>query len=417
MAQCGLNVEPQNYNGHITSKVMGVTDAEKCCDSCAKFKGCIRWVLDIGAKECNLLSEDGVSLVGGSFMSGKVNPGSHPIAPCPGCPVCGPGDVGCNGMSPSCRCPTGSTCDPTAGTCSVPPPGGPTHPEGSEGLSNTVMLLGGLQMQILAEGGAATPTAPLLVNTGIVSGKCQAQAHAHGQPPSPPGVTTSPQILHSTEQMVRTTASDPVLPFCSPRDVGCNGKSPSCKCPTLSTCDPTAGTCSVMMGSMRFTCGGTSDVVWEIFSDESCATAMPWVALDATGQAGTVTSDFDGRISTGEWSSLETIAISAGVTATVQIKLISLDGCPAVSESAPIFFGTIASLFVGLAPCCQRKCTHLLCNSCISFCWSGCNSLLCVRSAWMVVIAVFAGLAIFLCGWFGGYQRAKRKQSLAVGPY
>jgi hypothetical protein len=75
MAQCGLNVEPQNYNGKIISKVMGVSDPDACCDYCAKFKGCLRWVLDIGAKQCNLLSEDGVSLIGGSFSSGKVTPG------------------------------------------------------------------------------------------------------------------------------------------------------------------------------------------------------------------------------------------------------------------------------------------------------------------------------------------------------
>ena len=97
---------------------------------------------------------------------------------------------------------------------------------------------------------------------------------------------------------------------------------------------------------MRFTCDGASAVIWEIFSDESCATAMDWVALDATGQTGTVTSDFDGRVSTGEWSSLETIAISASVTATVQIKLISLDGCPAVSESAPIFCFSQSSISI-----------------------------------------------------------------------
>eukprot|EP01043_Picozoa_sp_COSAG02_P045974 COSAG02_NODE_4257_length_5578_cov_1.529111_2_plen_123_part_00 len=77
-AQCGTDFVPQNFNGPIISSVNGVVDVEKCCDSCANQKG-IRWVLDIEDKQRKLLSEDGSALIGGSYMSGSVTPGYHPI--------------------------------------------------------------------------------------------------------------------------------------------------------------------------------------------------------------------------------------------------------------------------------------------------------------------------------------------------
>ncbi len=67
--------EPQNYNGPIISKVLGISSPQYCCDSCARVAECVRWVYDPGLKQCNLLSADGFALIGGTFTSGRVSPG------------------------------------------------------------------------------------------------------------------------------------------------------------------------------------------------------------------------------------------------------------------------------------------------------------------------------------------------------
>ena len=66
---------PQNFNGPIISKVMGITSTDLCCDSCARVPKCVRWVWNPGTKQCNLLSSDGEALIGGTFQSGQVSPG------------------------------------------------------------------------------------------------------------------------------------------------------------------------------------------------------------------------------------------------------------------------------------------------------------------------------------------------------
>jgi hypothetical protein len=46
MATCPLNIEPQNNNGDIASKVMGIKTQEDCCEACAVVgKTCVQWVL------------------------------------------------------------------------------------------------------------------------------------------------------------------------------------------------------------------------------------------------------------------------------------------------------------------------------------------------------------------------------------
>eukprot|EP01043_Picozoa_sp_COSAG02_P055942 COSAG02_NODE_6562_length_3494_cov_2.489838_3_plen_292_part_00 len=66
---------PQNFNGNIISKVLGISSTEYCCDSCAREAKCVRWVYDPGLKECNILSTNGEPLIGGTFTSGQVSPG------------------------------------------------------------------------------------------------------------------------------------------------------------------------------------------------------------------------------------------------------------------------------------------------------------------------------------------------------
>ena len=56
-----------------------------------------------------------------SFSKSR-KPFSPPPLPPPSLPFCRKGEVGCYGKSPSCVCATGSTCHPTAGDCSDPPP-------------------------------------------------------------------------------------------------------------------------------------------------------------------------------------------------------------------------------------------------------------------------------------------------------
>jgi hypothetical protein len=78
MAVCipANSVVPQNFNGPVISKVVGIDSTDKCCDACASSQEkCVRWVWQPSTKICNLLSADGQSLIGGSFQSGKVTPG------------------------------------------------------------------------------------------------------------------------------------------------------------------------------------------------------------------------------------------------------------------------------------------------------------------------------------------------------
>ena len=66
---------PQNFNGPIVAKVVGIGSTEKCCEACATSPKCIRWVWEQSTKQCNLLSDDGFALIGGEFQSGHVTPG------------------------------------------------------------------------------------------------------------------------------------------------------------------------------------------------------------------------------------------------------------------------------------------------------------------------------------------------------
>ena len=70
------SVQPNNFNGPIISKVVGIDSTDKCCDACASAAKCVRWVWQPSTNDCNLLSKDGDALIGAlGFQSGTVTPG------------------------------------------------------------------------------------------------------------------------------------------------------------------------------------------------------------------------------------------------------------------------------------------------------------------------------------------------------
>jgi hypothetical protein len=95
------------------------------------------------------------------------------------------------------------------------------------------------------------------------------------------------------------------------------------------------------LASLKYVCKGSESLQMRCYSDTSCKTEIPCnklfdklFAQDGADDPGvTVKSDWDGTL-TMDWSTVQTVS-AHGITEETQVKLVKVEGCPAVGTGAP----------------------------------------------------------------------------------